>query len=75
MWDNVIAIFEVLIRQFIWLMMPALHTQEILMLRKELQLLKRSSKRPMEIGKSGTHNWLPIDVADQSTTNQLCVPE
>jgi transposase InsO family protein len=46
MWDNVIVIFEVLIRHFIWLMMPARRTQEILMLRKELQVLKRGTKRP-----------------------------
>jgi hypothetical protein len=45
--DNVIVIFEVLIRQFIWLMMPARRTQEILMLRKELQVLKRGAKRPI----------------------------
>jgi hypothetical protein len=46
MWDNVNVIFEVIIRQSIWLMMPARRTQEILMLRRELQVLKRSSKRP-----------------------------
>ncbi len=46
MWDNVIVIFEVLIRQFIWLMLPARRTQEILMLRKELQVLKRGANRP-----------------------------
>ena len=33
MFDNIIVIFEVLIRQFIWLVMPARRTQEILMLR------------------------------------------
>ena len=44
--DNVIVIFEVLIRQFIWLMMPARRTQEILMLRKELQVLKRGGNNP-----------------------------
>jgi hypothetical protein len=37
MWDNVSVIFEVLIRQFIWLMMPARSAQEILMQREELQ--------------------------------------
>ena len=46
MLDNIIVIFEVLIRQFIWLVMPARRTQEILMLRKELQVLHRSVKRP-----------------------------
>jgi hypothetical protein len=34
MWGNVLVIFEVLIRQFIWLMMPARRSQETLMLRK-----------------------------------------
>ena len=46
MLDNFIVIFEVFIRQFIWLVMPARRTQEILMLRKELQVLQRSVKRP-----------------------------
>ena len=46
MLDNIIVIFEVLIRQFIWLLVPASRTQEILMLRKELQVLQRSVKRP-----------------------------
>jgi len=46
MLDNLIVIFEVLIRQFIWLVIPARRTQEILMLRKELQVLQRSVKRP-----------------------------
>ena len=46
MLDNIIVIFEVLIRQFIWLVMPARRTQEILMLRKELQVMKRRSKCP-----------------------------
>ena len=47
MWDNIIVILEVLIRQFIRLMMPARRTQEILMLRKALQVLKRGAKRPI----------------------------
>jgi hypothetical protein len=46
MLDNIIVIFEVLIRQFIWLVMPARRAQEIQMLRKELQVLQRSVKRP-----------------------------
>ena len=46
MLDNIIVIFEVFFRQFIWLAMPARRTQEILMLRKELQVLQRSVKRP-----------------------------
>jgi hypothetical protein len=46
MLDNIIVIFEVFIGQFIWLVMPARRTQEILMLRKELQVLQRSVKRP-----------------------------
>jgi hypothetical protein len=46
MLDNSIVIFEVFIRQFIWLVMPARRAQEILMLRKELQVLQRSVKRP-----------------------------
>jgi hypothetical protein len=46
MLDNIIVIFEVFFRQFIWLVMPARRTQEILMLRKELQVLQRSVKRP-----------------------------
>ena len=46
MLDNVIIILEVFIRQFFWLLMPARRTQEILMLRKELQVLKRTVKRP-----------------------------
>jgi hypothetical protein len=33
MFDNIIVIFEVLIRKFIWLVMPARRAQEILMLR------------------------------------------
>jgi hypothetical protein len=33
-------------RLFIWLLVPASRTQEILMLRKELQVLQRSVKRP-----------------------------
>ena len=37
MWDNVVVIFEVLIRQLICLILAARRTQEILMLRKELQ--------------------------------------
>ena len=44
MLDNAFVIFEVFIRQFIWLVMPARRTHEILMLRKELQVMKRSSK-------------------------------
>jgi hypothetical protein len=35
MLDNIIVIFEFLIRQFIWLVIPARRAQEILMLRKE----------------------------------------
>ena len=46
MLDYIIVNFEVLIRQFIWLVMPARRTQEILMLCKELQVLQRSAKRP-----------------------------
>jgi hypothetical protein len=46
MLDNIIVIFKVLIRQFIWLLVPARRTQEILMLRKELQVLQHSVKRP-----------------------------
>jgi hypothetical protein len=46
MLDNIIVIFEVFFRQFIWLVMPGCRTQEILMLRKELQVLQRSVKRP-----------------------------
>ena len=37
MWDNVVVIFELLIRQLICLILAARRTQEILMLRKELQ--------------------------------------
>jgi hypothetical protein len=40
MLDNIIVIFEVIIRQFIWLVMLARRTQEALMLRKELQVLQ-----------------------------------
>ena len=39
MLDNIIVIFEVFIRQFIWLVTPARRAQEILMLRKDLQVL------------------------------------
>jgi hypothetical protein len=46
MLDNIIVIFEVLIRQFIWLLVPARRTQEILMLRKEPQVLQHSVKMP-----------------------------
>ena len=46
MLDNIIVIFEVFIRQFIWLVMPARRAQEILMLRTELQVLQRSVNRP-----------------------------
>ena len=43
---NIIVIFEVLFRQFIWLVMPARRAQEILMLRKALQVLQRPVNRP-----------------------------
>jgi hypothetical protein len=46
MLDNIIVVFEVLIRQFIWLLVPARRTQEILLLRKELQVLQRCVKGP-----------------------------
>ena len=35
MLDNIVVIFEVLMLQLIWLIMPARCTQEILMLSKE----------------------------------------
>jgi hypothetical protein len=35
--DNIIVIFEVLIRQFIWLVVPARRTQEILMHEKSFK--------------------------------------
>jgi hypothetical protein len=44
--DNLIVIFQVFIRQFIWLVMPARRNQEMLLLRNELQVLQRSVKRP-----------------------------
>ena len=46
MLDQIIVIFEVLIRELIWLVMSARRAQDILMLRKELQVLQRSVKRP-----------------------------
>jgi len=39
MFDNIIVIFEVFIRRFIWLVVPACPAQEILMLRKEHDFL------------------------------------
>ena len=44
--DNIIVIFQVFIRQFIWLVMPPRRAPEILLLRKELHVLQRFVKRP-----------------------------
>ncbi|MEI6833329.1 MAG: hypothetical protein WCL28_04990 [bacterium] len=41
MLDNIVVIFEVLMLQLIWLIMPACCTQEILMLSKEWKVLKQ----------------------------------
>ncbi len=46
MFDCLIVIFEVLFRQILWAAIPGRRSQEILMLRKELQVLRRMTARP-----------------------------
>ncbi len=46
MLDNLIVILEVLMRQIVWFALPERRSQEILMLRKELQVLRRTVVRP-----------------------------
>ena len=50
MLDCLIIVFEVFFRRFIWVAAPARRSQEILMLRKELQILRRKDPRPRLTG-------------------------
>jgi len=44
--SNVAIIVETFLRSLIWLLIPDKRGQEVLMLRKELQVLKRHVKKP-----------------------------